>query len=49
VVEDLFVEGIDHKISPSNHTIVLQCSPADLYTQFILNTDELDDETVGLG
>lgn len=49
VVEDLFVEGIDHKISPSNHTVVLQCSPADLYTEFILNTDELDDELVGLG
>jgi hypothetical protein len=49
VVEDLFVEGIDHKISPSNHTIVLQCSPADLYTEFILDTDELDDELVGLG
>jgi hypothetical protein len=49
VVEDLFVEGIDHKITPSNHTIVLQCSPADLFTLFILDTSELDDAEVGLG
>jgi len=48
VVEDLFVEGIDHKITPSNHTIVLQCSPADLFTVFILDTSELDDADVGL-
>jgi hypothetical protein len=49
VVEDLFVEGIDHKITPSNHTIVLQCSPADLFGLFILDTSELDDADVGLG
>ena len=49
VVEDLFVEGIDHKISPSNHTVILQCSPADLFTVFILDTSELDDAEVGLG
>jgi hypothetical protein len=49
VVEDLFVEGISHKIMPSNHTIVLQCSPAVLFTLFILNTNELDDTEIGLG
>lgn len=49
VVEDLFVEGIDHKISPSNHTVILQCSPADLFGLFILDTSELDDAEVGLG
>jgi hypothetical protein len=49
VVENLFVEGIDHKITPSNHTIVLQCSPAELFTLFILDTSELDDAEVGLG
>ena len=49
IVETLFVEGIDHKITPSNHTVVLQCSPAEVYTEFILNTSELDDVAVGLG
>lgn len=49
VVQTLFVEGIDHKISPSNHTVLLQCSPADTYIQFILDTNELDDELIGLG
>ena len=49
VVEDLFVEGISHKIMPSNHTIVLQCSPAVLFTLFILDTNELDDNEIGLG
>lgn len=49
VVETLFVEGIDHKITPSNHTVTLQCSPAVIVTQFILNTSELDDDLVGLG
>jgi hypothetical protein len=49
VVETLFVEGISHKISPSNHTVVLQCSPAELFTLFILDTNELDDNEIGLG
>lgn len=49
VVEKLFVEGIDHRITPSNHTVILQCSPAVVVTLFILNTSVLDDVDVGLG
>ncbi len=49
IVENLFVEGIDHKITPSNHTVILQCSPAVIITLFVLDSSELDDANVGLG
>ena len=49
VVEDLFVEGVEHQITPSGHTMKLYCSPATIYADFILDTSALDDQAYGLG
>ena len=49
VVADLFVEGVEHQISPSGHTMKLYCSPATIFTDFILDTSALDDLAYGLG
>ena len=49
VVQDLFVEGIEHDITVDRHTVRLYCSPASLYENFLLDTSELDDATYGLG
>lgn len=49
VVQTLFVEGIDHEITPRGHTVTIYTSPADLYTDFILGTSGLDDVLYGLG
>ncbi len=49
VVQTLFVEGIDHEITPRGHTITLYTSPAALYTDFIIGTSALDDVLYGLG
>lgn len=49
VVEELFVEGVEHDISVDRHVVRLYCSPASLYENFILNTSQLNDETYGLG
>jgi hypothetical protein len=49
VVEDLFVEGVEHQITPSGHTMKLYCSPAIIYADFILDTSALDDLAYGLG
>jgi hypothetical protein len=48
VVQDLYVEGIEHEIRPSGHTVVLHTSPATLWTDFILDTSDLDDVAYGL-
>ena len=49
VVQNLFIEGIEHQINTFSHVVRIFTSPADLYTEFVLNTDELDDTSVGLG
>jgi hypothetical protein len=49
VVQELFVEGIEHDISVDRHVVRLYCSPASLYELFLLDTSELDDPAYGLG
>jgi hypothetical protein len=49
VVQDLFVEGIEHIINQSSHTVRIYTSPADLYELFLLDSSELDDSEFGLG
>lgn len=49
VVQDLFVEGIEHIINQSSHTVRIYTSPADLYELFELDSSELDDTEYGLG
>ena len=49
VVENLFVEGVEHQITPSGHTMRIYCSPATVYSDFILDTSALDDLAYGLG
>jgi hypothetical protein len=42
------LEGISHDITPDRHIVTLYTNPARIYTYFILDTDELDDDTKGL-
>ena len=49
VTEYLFVEGIDHEISPDQHLVTIYTGPATTYIAFILDTSTLDDSTYGLG
>ena len=49
VLADLFVEGVEHQITPSGHTMRIYCSPATVYSDFILDTSALDDLAYGLG
>lgn len=49
VVEDVFVEGIEHRIDPNNHVVVIYTSPAVLWTPFELDVSELDNPLYGLG
>lgn len=48
VVQNLSVEGIEHRISPSGHTVVLYLSPVTVWNPFVLDTSELDDSAWGL-
>jgi hypothetical protein len=48
VTQIMALEGISHDISPDRHIVTLYTNPARIYTYFILNTDELDDDTKGL-
>lgn len=48
VVENLLVEGIEHRITPSGHVVTLYLSPATVWNPFILNTSKLDDTAWGL-
>jgi hypothetical protein len=48
VTQIMALEGISHDITPDRHIVTLYTNPARIYTYFILNTDELDDETKGL-
>ena len=49
VTKTMYVESIAHDITPGSHRIRLGLGQAQLLTQFILNTSQLDDATVGLG
>ncbi len=49
VVQQLFVEAVEHEIRPSGHTVVITTSPAALWEPFELGTSELDDVLYGLG
>jgi len=49
VTQIMALEGISHDITPDRHIVTLYTNPARIYTYFILDTDELDDDTKGLG
>jgi hypothetical protein len=48
VTQLMALEGISHDISPDRHIVTLYPNPARIYTNFILDTDELNDDTKGL-
>ncbi len=47
--ENVFIESVNHDITPSDHRIRFGLGQAQLLTAFILDTDTLDDVDVGLG
>jgi hypothetical protein len=49
ITQDVFIERIAHQITPGIHQVILGLGQAQILTQFILDTDELDDVSVGLG
>ena len=49
VQRTMFVEQINHNITPNTHTVTLGLGQAQLLTLFILDTSALDDVDVGLG
>jgi hypothetical protein len=49
VTKTMYIENLAHDITPGSHRIRLGLGQAQLLTQFILDTSELDDPTVGLG
>jgi hypothetical protein len=49
VTKTMFVESLSHEITPGFHRVRLGLGQAQLLTQFILDTSELDDVDVGLG
>jgi hypothetical protein len=49
VTQLMALEGISHDITPDRHIVTLYPNPARIYTLFILDTDELNDVTKGLG
>jgi len=48
-VEDLFVEGIQHRITPAGHVVTIYTSPTTFVAAFVLDTSTLDDAATGLG
>lgn len=48
VTQVMALEGISHDISPDRHIVTLYPNPTRIYTYFILDTDELDDDTKAL-
>jgi hypothetical protein len=48
ITQIMALEGISHDITPDRHIVTLYTNPARIYTYFILDTDELDDDTKGL-
>jgi hypothetical protein len=49
VTQLMALEGISHDITPDRHIVTLYPNPARIYTNFIVDTDELNDDTKGLG
>jgi hypothetical protein len=49
VTQIMALEGISHDITPDRHIVTLYPNPSRIYTNFILDTDELNDDTKGLG
>ena len=49
VTQNVVVESIEHRLSPSRHEVNIGFGKIDLLTAFILDESELDDPTVGLG
>lgn len=48
-VQELFVEGLDHRITTDSHVVTIYTSPTDIVLPFILDTSTLDDADYGLG
>jgi hypothetical protein len=48
VTQIMALEGMTHDITPDRHIVTLYPNPLRIYTYFILDTDELDDETKAL-
>ena len=48
VTQVMALEGISHDITPDRHIVTLYTNPSRIYTYFILDTDELDDDTKAL-
>jgi hypothetical protein len=48
VTQVMALEGISHDITPDRHIVTLYPNPSRIYTYFILDTDELDDDTKAL-
>ena len=48
VTQIMALEGMTHDITPDRHIVTLYPNPMRIYTYFILNTDELDDDTKAL-
>jgi hypothetical protein len=48
VTKTMYIENISHEITPGSHRVRLGLGQAQLITQFILDTSELDDPDVGL-
>lgn len=49
VTQLMALEGISHDITPDRHIVTLYPNPSRIYTYFILNSSELNDDTKGLG
>ena len=49
VTQLMALEGISHDITPDRHIVTLYPNPSRIYTNFILDTDKLNDDTKGLG
>ena len=48
VTQVMSLEGITHDITPDRHIVTLYTNPSRIYTYFILDTDELDDDLKAL-
>ena len=48
VTQLMALEGMTHDITPDRHIVTLYPNPMRIYTYFILDTDELDDDTKAL-
>ena len=48
ITQIMALEGMSHDITPDRHIVTLYTNPARIYTYFILDSDELDDDTKGL-